>query len=162
MLKPKEQKLIKVKAPFIDEISSLAIIRILDGSTYSAMLLKLKFMCNAAMLDIVSNGPDPIIFKPEEMLGMRSSGYYKSKQGILQQNLRLMTHIEQIRGIFDVANSQRYRTGFAPMLFQWSHAHIARFFVAKNCAIKRGLERKNRAIKKSRYVCHGTKQILQI
>ena len=72
-------------------------------------------------------------------------------------NGRLMTHIARIRGVFDVANSQRYRAGFAPMLFEWSHAHIARFFVAKNRAIKRGLERKNRAIKKSRYVCHGTK-----
>ena len=30
MLKPKEQKLIKVKAPFIDEISGIAIIKILD------------------------------------------------------------------------------------------------------------------------------------
>ena len=59
---------------------------------------------------------------------------------------RLMTHIERIRGVFDVANSQRYRAGFAPMLFQWSHAHIARFFIAKNRAIKRGLERKNRAM----------------
>ena len=49
MLKPKEQKLIKVKAPFVDEISGLAIIKILDGSTYSTMLLKLKFMCNASM-----------------------------------------------------------------------------------------------------------------
>ena len=38
ILKPKEQKLIKVKAPFIDEISGLAIIKILDGSTYSTML----------------------------------------------------------------------------------------------------------------------------
>ena len=36
-LKPKEQKLIKVKAPFIDEISGLGIIKILDGSTYSTM-----------------------------------------------------------------------------------------------------------------------------
>ena len=54
MLKPKEQKLIKVKAPFIDEISGLAIIKILDGSTYSTMLLKLKFMCKAVMLDIVN------------------------------------------------------------------------------------------------------------
>ena len=44
VLKPKEQKLIKVKAPFIDEISSLATIKILDGNTYSKMLLKLKFM----------------------------------------------------------------------------------------------------------------------
>ena len=90
MLKPEEQKLIKVKAPFIDEISGLAIIKILDGSTCSTMLLKLKFMCNAAMVDIDNNGPDTIIFKPEEMLGildLRSLGYCKIKQGILQQDL---------------------------------------------------------------------------
>ena len=35
ILKPKKQKLIKVKAPFIDEISGLAIVRILDGGTHS-------------------------------------------------------------------------------------------------------------------------------
>ena len=90
MLKPKEQKLIKVKAPFIDEISGLEIIKILDGSTYSTMLLKLKFMHNAVILDIVNNGTDTIIFKPEEMLGivdLRSLGYYKIKHGILQQNI---------------------------------------------------------------------------
>ena len=90
ILKPKEHKLMKVKAPFIDEISCLAIIKILDGSTYSTMLLKLKFTCNAAILDIVNNGMDTMIFKPEEMLGvvdLRSLGYYKIKQGILQQNL---------------------------------------------------------------------------
>ena len=40
MLKLKGQKLIKVKAPFIDDISGLAIIKILDGSPYSTMLLK--------------------------------------------------------------------------------------------------------------------------
>ena len=90
VLKAKGQKLIKVKAPFIDQISGLAIIKILDGSTYSTMLLKLKFMCNAVTLDIVNNSPDTIIFKPEEMLGilgLRSLGYYKIKQGILQQNI---------------------------------------------------------------------------
>ena len=35
-------------------------------------------------------GPDTIIFKPEEMLGildLRSLDYHKIKQGILQQNL---------------------------------------------------------------------------
>ena len=31
IFKPKEQRLIKVKAPFIDEISGLAIVKILDG-----------------------------------------------------------------------------------------------------------------------------------
>ena len=54
------------------------------------MLLKLKFMHNAAMLDIVNSGPDTIMFNPEEMLGilgLRSLGCYNIKQGILQQNL---------------------------------------------------------------------------
>ena len=32
------------------------------------------------------------------------------------------------------------------MLFQWSHSHMQHFFVVKNRAIKRGLERKNRAM----------------
>ena len=44
ILKPNEQKLIKVKAPFIDEISGLAIVKMLDGGTHSTLLLKFKFM----------------------------------------------------------------------------------------------------------------------
>ena len=43
ILKPNEQKLIKVKASFVDEISGMAIIKILDGGTYSTLLIKLKF-----------------------------------------------------------------------------------------------------------------------
>ena len=43
ILKPNEQKLVKVKAPFVDEISGLAIIKILDGGTYTTLLIKLKF-----------------------------------------------------------------------------------------------------------------------
>ena len=44
ILKPDEQKLVKVKAPFIDQISGLAIIKIIDGSTYTTLLVKLKFL----------------------------------------------------------------------------------------------------------------------
>ena len=68
----------------------MAIIKILDGGTYSTLLTKLKFMCNKAVLDIINKGKDTMIFKPEEMLGiidLRSLGYYKIEQGILQQNL---------------------------------------------------------------------------
>ena len=89
-MKPNEQKLIKVKAPFVDEISGMAIIKILDGRTYSTLLIKLKFICNKAILEIVNKGKDTMIFKPEEMTGiidLRSLGYYKIIQGILQQNL---------------------------------------------------------------------------
>ena len=62
VLKPEDQKLIKVKAPFIDEISCLAIIKILDGSTYHTMLIKLKFMCNTAILEIANDGTETIIW----------------------------------------------------------------------------------------------------
>ena len=88
ILKLDEQKLVKVKAPFIDEISGLAIIKIIDGGTYSTLLIKLKFTCNKAMLDVKNTGKDTMIFRPEEMMGImdiRSLGYYKIKQGILQQ-----------------------------------------------------------------------------
>ena len=43
VLKPKEQRLIKVEAPFIDKISRLAIIKVLDKNVQSTMMLKLKF-----------------------------------------------------------------------------------------------------------------------
>ena len=70
ILKRKEQKLIKVKAPFIDEISGLAIIKILDGGTHCTLLIKLKFTQNMAVLEIVNRGTETMIFRPEEMLGI--------------------------------------------------------------------------------------------
>ena len=76
----------------MDEISGLAIVKMLDGGTYSTLLLKLKFMWNKAILDITNKGTDAMIFKPEEMIGiidLRSLGYYKIKQGILKQNLSI-------------------------------------------------------------------------
>ena len=42
------------------------------------------------MLDITNKGTETMVFKPEEMIGvidLRSLGYYKIKQGMLQQNL---------------------------------------------------------------------------
>ena len=54
------------------------------------MMLKLKFLQNSATLDITNNGLDTTMFGPEEVLGiidLRYFGYYKIKQGTLQQNL---------------------------------------------------------------------------
>ena len=53
VLKPNEHKLVKVKAPFVDEISGMAIIKILDSSTYSTVLIKLKVKHNKAVLHIL-------------------------------------------------------------------------------------------------------------
>ena len=98
ILKPNEQKLVKVRAPFVDDISGLAIIKITDGRTNSTLLIKLKFTCNKAVLDVKNAGKDTMILNPKEMIGIvdiRSLGYYKIKQGILQQNLSKYYRFEE-------------------------------------------------------------------
>ena len=104
ILKPNEKKLIKVNAPFIGEISGLAIVKMLDEGTHSTPLLKLKFMQNKAILDITNKGTDTMIFKPEEMIGiidLRSLGYYKIKQGMLQQNLSGYYRFEKAEKLYE-------------------------------------------------------------
>ena len=107
ILKPNEQKLVKVKAPFIDEISGMAIIKILDGGTHSTLLIKLKFTHNKAILEVVNKGKDTMIFRLEEMIGiidLRSLGYYKIKQGILQQNLSRYYRFEKAEKLCEYFN----------------------------------------------------------
>ena len=88
----------KVRAPFVDDISGLAIIKIIDGRTKSTLLIKLKITCNKAVLDMKNAGKDTMILNPKEMIrivDIRSLGYYKIKQGILQQNLRKYYRFEE-------------------------------------------------------------------
>ena len=90
VLKPKQQKLIKLEAQFIHEISRLAIIKELDRNIQNTMMLKLKFTWNSATLDVMNNSLETVYFNPKKILGisdLRSVGYYKIKQGTLQQNL---------------------------------------------------------------------------
>ena len=106
-MKPDEQKLVKVRAPFIDEISGLAIIKIIDGGTDSTLLIKLKFTCSKAVLDIKNAGKDSMILRPKEMIGIvdiRSLGYYKIKQGILQQNLSRYYRFEETKKLCEYFN----------------------------------------------------------
>ena len=90
VLEPKEQKLIKIEAPFVNEISGLAIIKILDRKEWNTVMLKLEFTWNLATLDVMNSGLETVIFNPKEMLGtldLRPMGYCKIKQEILQQTL---------------------------------------------------------------------------
>ena len=53
-------------------------------------MLKLKFVQNLATLDVTNSSLETVIFDQKEMLGildLTSTGYYKIKQGTLQQNL---------------------------------------------------------------------------
>ena len=44
IMKPKEKKFIKIKAPLVDEISGIAIVKMLDSREQCTVVLKLKFI----------------------------------------------------------------------------------------------------------------------
>ena len=70
VLKPKERKLIKIEVPFVDEISGLAIVKMLDSKEQCTMVMKLKFVMNRASLDVTNNTQEMVIFEPKQMLGI--------------------------------------------------------------------------------------------
>ena len=97
VVKPGEKKLIPIEAAFVEEISGMTIIKIIDQGQKTLMMLKLKFVWNKAMLDITNNTREILIFDKETMIGildLRSLGYYKIKQGVLQLNLNKYYHFE--------------------------------------------------------------------
>ena len=69
----------------------------LDNKEQCTVVLKLKFVTNQTSLNITHNMQEIVIFESKPMLGildLRSLGYYKIKQGVLQQNLSKCYHFE--------------------------------------------------------------------
>ena len=106
-MKPKEQKLVVIEAPFVEEISGMAITKMLDIKEQKTFTMKLKFIRNRAMFKVTNSTQDTVTFDPKDMLGiidLRSLGYYKIKQGVLQQNLSCMHHFESVNTVCDQFN----------------------------------------------------------
>ena len=104
---PKEQKLIMVEAPFIEEISGMAITKLLDTKSHVALTLKLKFIRNRITLKVTNSTQEKVTFNPECVIGivdLRSLGYYKIKQGVLQQNVSHSYHLESAETVCDQYN----------------------------------------------------------
>ena len=91
----------------MEEISGMAITKMLDIKEQNTLTMKLKFIRNRAMFKVTNSTQDTVIFDPKEMLGvvdLRSLGYYKLKQGVLQQNLSSMYHFESTNTVCDQFN----------------------------------------------------------
>ena len=69
-VKPKEQKLIMVEAPFIEEISGMAITKLLDVKEQIMLMVKLKFIRNRAMLKVTNETQEKVTFNPTDMIGV--------------------------------------------------------------------------------------------
>ena len=106
-VKTKEQKLITIEAPFLEEISGMAITKLSDTKSHFALTLKLKFIRNRAMLKVTNSTQEKVTFNPEHVVGivdLRSLGYYKIKQRVLQQNLSHCYHLESAESVCDQYN----------------------------------------------------------
>ena len=94
-----EKKLIPIEALFVEEISGMAVVKIIDQGQKTPMMLTLKFIRNKATLDITNNTRETVIIEKKTSIGildLRSLGYYKIKQGVLQQNLNKYYQFEEI------------------------------------------------------------------
>ena len=61
------------------------------------LMMKLKFIRNRATLKVTNSTQEKVTFDPVDMIGvvdLRSLGYYKVKQAVLQQNLSKIYHFE--------------------------------------------------------------------
>ena len=68
VVKPGEKKLIPIEAPFIEEISGMTIVKIIDKGQKMLMILKLTFIRNKATLDITNNTRETLSFDREMMI----------------------------------------------------------------------------------------------
>ena len=105
-VKPEEQKLITIEAPFLEEISGMTITKLLDTKSHITLTLKLKFIRNRATLKVTNSTQEKVTFNPEHVVGivdLRSLWYYKIKQGVLQQNLSHY-HLESAESVCDQYN----------------------------------------------------------
>ena len=107
IVKPGERKLIPIEAPFVEEISGMVIVKIIDQGQKTPMMLKLKFVRNKATLDITNNTRETLIFDTKTTIGildLRSLEYYKIKQGVLQQNLNKYYCFEEANKVCEEFN----------------------------------------------------------
>ena len=71
------------------------------------LTMELKFIRNRATFKVTNDTHEAVTFDPAIMLGiidLRSLGYYKIKQGVLQQNLSNIYHFETANVICDQFN----------------------------------------------------------
>ena len=94
---PKTQKMVIVEAPFTEELSGMAIVKILDMKEQATNMIKLKFIRNNVILKITNTTHENVTFRWTEMKGvvdLRPLGFYKIKQEVLQEHLGRHYHFK--------------------------------------------------------------------
>ena len=104
---PASQKMVMIEAPFIEELSGMAMVKILDMKVQTTDMIKLKFIQNKVALKITNNIHETVTFDRMGMMGvvdLRSLGFYKIKQEVLQEHLSRHYHLELADNVCDQYN----------------------------------------------------------
>ena len=104
---PASQKMVMIEAPFIKELSGMAMVKTLDMKTQATNMIKLKFIWNKVVLKVKNKTCKTITFGRAEMMGvvdLRSLGFYKIKQEVLQEHLSRHYHFKLADDVCDQYN----------------------------------------------------------
>ena len=104
---PTSQKMVMVDDPFVKELSGMAMVKILDMKVKTTNMIKLKFVWNKAVLKITNKTCEMVTFDRMGMMGvvdLRSLGFYKIKQEVLQEYLSRHYHFELADDVCDQYN----------------------------------------------------------
>ena len=96
-----------VEALFIEELSGMAMVKILDMKEQTTNMIKLKFIRNKAVLKITNKTHETVNFGGTEMMGivdLRSLGFYKIKQEVLQEHLGRHYHFKLANNVCNQYN----------------------------------------------------------
>ena len=96
-----------IEAIFIEELSGMAIVKILDMKEQATSMIKLKFIRNKAVLKVTNKTPKAVTFGQTEMIGvidLRSLDFYKIEQEVLQEHLGKDCHFESVDDICNLYN----------------------------------------------------------
>ena len=104
---PASQEIVIIEAPFIKELSGMAMVKILDMKEQTTNMIKLKFIQNKAVFKITNKTHETVTFGRTEMIGildLRSLGFYKIKQEVLQEHLGRHYHFKLADNVCDKYN----------------------------------------------------------
>ena len=104
---PRTQKMVIIEAPFVEELSGMAMVKILDIKEQTTNMIKLKFVRNKAVLKITNKMHESVTFGKAKMMGiidLRSLGFYKIKQEVLQEHLGRHYHFKLADDVCDQYN----------------------------------------------------------
>ena len=104
---PKTQNMVIIGALFVEELSGMAMVKILAIKEQTTNMIKLKFIRNQAVLKVANKMQESITFGKTKVMGiidLGSLGFYKIKQEVLQEHVGRHYHFKLADGVCDQYN----------------------------------------------------------